>query len=137
MGAKDFTELYSWQRSKQLQVIVHELVTRPKAARERKFCEQIGDSADSAPRNIAEGFGRFEGKEFAQFLKVAIASLFETRNHLLDARERGFMTREECDAAVVLTRRAITAATRHRAYLLSPRNRISGGRSYKDRTPDL
>ncbi len=74
MGAKDFTELYSWQRSKQLQVIIHELIKRPMVARERKFCDQIGDSADSAPRNIAEGFGRFEGKEFAQFLKVAIAS---------------------------------------------------------------
>src|SRR5688500_13929557 len=123
MGVQDFTELYSWQRSTQLQVIVHALVKKPIVARDHKFCEQIGDSADSAPRNIAEGFGRFEGKEFAQFLKVAIGSLFETRNHVLDAVDRGFMTREECNAALILTRQAITAATRHRACLLSPRNR--------------
>ena len=133
MGAQDFTELYSWQRSTELQTFVHELIKRPAVARDRKFCDQIGDAAASAPRNIAEGFGRFEGKEFAQFLKVAIGSLFETRNHLLDAVERGFIDRKECDEAILLTRRAITAATRHRAYLLSPRNKISAQRSYRDR----
>ena len=39
----------------------------------------------SAARNLAEGFGHFNPREFASFTRIARAPYFETRNHLHDA----------------------------------------------------
>jgi four helix bundle protein len=122
MGAKDFTELVAWQLADEVKDWVCRLLERPAGARNRPFCLDADDAAASAPRNIAEGFGRFNGKEFAHFLKIAIASEMETRNNILDACKRGCITAEERDNAVGLSRRAVTAAARLRKYLLSSRN---------------
>ena len=129
--ARDFTELVAWQLARELKLVLAEITARPKVARDRKFCEQADDAGASAPRNIAEGFGRFDGKEFAQFLKIAVASEFETRNHILDAFDKKYISEEERDAAILLTRRAITAATRLRTYLLSPDNKKKARRTFK------
>jgi four helix bundle protein len=75
--ANDFTELVAWQLSGELKRLVLTIVERPKFA-DRNLCEQMVDSAGSAPRNIAEGFGRFHANEFAHFLRVAVGSRFET-----------------------------------------------------------
>jgi four helix bundle protein len=123
--ANDFTELVAWQLSVELRRLVLEFVERPRFAGDRRLSDQIVESASSAPRNIAEGFGRFHANEFAHFLRVALGSLFETRNHVLDACERGYITSAGRDQAVILSRRAIAATTRLRAYLLSPANRMS------------
>lgn len=120
--ARDFTELVAWQLSVELKRRVYEIARSGRSARDWKFVEQMTDAAASAPRNIAEGFGRFDPKEFAHFLKIAIASEHEVRNHLIDAFDRGYITKAERDDAVHLSRRAVTAATRLRAYLLSDRN---------------
>jgi four helix bundle protein len=62
------------------------------AARDFKFCDQIRDSAASAPRNISEGFGRYRPKEFAQYLGWARASLMETQSSLIEARQRNYVS---------------------------------------------
>jgi hypothetical protein len=72
--AKNFTELIAWQLARELKLSVYQLVKHPKMARDFRFIDQITDAAASGPRNIAEGFGRFNRKEFAHFLKIAIAS---------------------------------------------------------------
>jgi four helix bundle protein len=120
--ARDFTELVAWQLARELKLLAYELVKRPTVARDWKFVEQLSDSAASAPRNIAEGFGRFNRREFAHFLKIAIASEQEVRNHFIDAYDRGYITADERDDASALSRRAVTAAPRLRAYPLSDRN---------------
>jgi four helix bundle protein len=131
MGARDFTELTAWQLSKELHLLVLPVIARPAFFMARKLREQLDDAAASAPRNIAEGFGRFSGVEFAQFLKVALGSLAETRNHLMDARDRGYITEGEQKRADLQARRAIAATTALRSYLLSPRNKTSDRRTYK------
>jgi len=120
--AREFTELIAWQLARDLKLRVYELIKQPRVARDSAFVAQIVDAAASAPRNIAEGFGRFNRREFAHFLKIAIASEQEVRNHFIDACDRGYIDGSERDGAVELSRRAVTAATRLRAYLLSPRN---------------
>src|ERR1043165_6087450 len=59
MTAKDFTELVAWQRADELERFALEIIQRPKLSRDRDYCGQTSDAATSAPRNIAEGFGRF------------------------------------------------------------------------------
>jgi four helix bundle protein len=119
MGASDFTELVCWQLADELNRFMWPIIQRPDVKLHRRFCEQVEDAASSAPRNIAEGFGRYDHKEFAQFVKIALSSEQETRTNLLESFNKGFITKEERDAGLVLTKRAIAATARFRRYLLS------------------
>ena len=65
-----------------------------RAARDFRFRDDIRASAGSAPANIAEGFGRFRPRPFAQFLEYAKASLEETQDHLLEAKDRALIAAE-------------------------------------------
>jgi four helix bundle protein len=121
--------------SKELQRLVLSFLERPPLAHHFKLRDQMDDAVSSAPRNIAEGFGRFQGKEFAHFLKIALGSLAETQNHLLDARERGYITSDELERCRVLAKRAIAATTRLRKYLLSDRNTTSSSRTNGPKPP--
>ena len=72
MTAKDFTELVAWQRADELEQFALEIIKRPRLARDRDYCAQTSDAASSAPRNIAEGFGRFAPIQNANFVRIAI-----------------------------------------------------------------
>lgn len=119
-SAKDFTELIAWQRADDLERFVQEIIQRPLLARDSAYCSQASDAAASAPRNIAEGFGRFAPIQFANFLRIAIGSEVETKNHILKAWQRGAITDEEHWAGMLLCKRAIGAAIGLRRYQLSP-----------------
>jgi four helix bundle protein len=119
MGANDFTELICWQLAHELNRFIWPSIERPEVKRHRKLCEQMEDAAGSAPRNIAEGFGRYDHKEFAHFIKVALASEHETRANLIEACDKGFITQAERDAGLLLAKRAIAAAAKFRRYLMN------------------
>ena len=72
--ANEFTELVAWQRADELERFMLEIIKRPSVSRDKEFCEQTSGAAGSAPRNIAEGFGRFAPIQFANFLRIAIGS---------------------------------------------------------------
>lgn len=74
MTAKDFTELIAWQRADALEHFALEMIKRQPVADDPTFCRQTIDCASSAPRNIAEGHGRFAPVPFANFLRIAIGS---------------------------------------------------------------
>jgi len=126
--AKDFTELVAWQRADDLERFVQEIIKRPTLTRDRDFCEQAASAAGSAPRNIAEGFGRFAPIQFANFLRIAIGSELETRNQILKAWQRGAITDEEHCAGVILCKRAVAATVGLRRYLLTQEARANAKR---------
>ena len=107
MGAKKFDDLIAWQLAYKLQQEVFEFTAEPRVARDVKYCGQIRESTRSGSRNTAEGFGRFCPKEFSRFLRIAATSLHETKNHLLDGKDRGYLTEEKWDRLRRLTLRAI------------------------------
>lgn len=125
MTAKDFTELIAWQRADQLERFALEMIKRPVLARDQMFCEQTSDAAASAPRNIAEGHGRFAPAQFANFLRIAIGSEQETRNQIIKAWQRGAITDSEKQDGLLLSKRALSAAVRLRAYLQSEEARAN------------
>jgi four helix bundle protein len=84
MGVRRFEDLIAWQLAFQLQEEVFAFAASGPAARDVKYCDQIRESSRSATRNTAGGFGRYRPREFGHFLRIAGASLHETKNHLLD-----------------------------------------------------
>src|SRR4051812_14894961 len=90
--AKEFTELVAWQLSDELRRLMLAIVAQPHVARDFKYCDQSKDAARSAASNIAEGFGRYRHKDFARFVRIAIGSLHEVSDLLIDGHERGYVT---------------------------------------------
>jgi four helix bundle protein len=79
-----YRELAAWQLCVELRDKVLLLLKSGPAVRDFKFCDQLSDSVRSPPRNIAEGFGRYNPGEIAHFLGIARASLDETETSLRD-----------------------------------------------------
>jgi 4-hydroxy-tetrahydrodipicolinate synthase len=94
-GVSRFQDLVAWDLAHQLKLLVHQLCERPVIAKDFRFRDQLIDAAASAPRNLAEGFGRFRHADFARFARIAKASELEVLNHLIDACDRGYLTRGE------------------------------------------
>jgi four helix bundle protein len=115
--ARRFEDLIAWQLAHELQQEVFAFTDRFPTAQDVKFCNQIRESARSTTRNTAEGFGRYFPKEFWRFLRIAAASLHETKNHLHDARDRGFLSDTQHEHLVRLTIRAIAANISLQRYL--------------------
>jgi four helix bundle protein len=68
-------------------------------AKERfRLCGQAGRSASSIALNIAEGSGRRYRKEFAQYVRIAIGSLFETVANLELSTRLGYLSQSEFSA---------------------------------------
>jgi four helix bundle protein len=109
--ARSFTELAAWQLSNELKIGIYELIRTGPAQADLEFRNQIRNAAASAPRNIAEGFGRFYPKEFSQYLRIANGSLMETSNHLADGVDRRYFRRDDADRLQLLARRASSAVT--------------------------
>jgi four helix bundle protein len=108
-GVWRFQDLVAWRLAFDLKLKTDAICARPAVRRDFKFHTQLSDSAASAPRNIAEGFGRHFHPEFARFARIARASEIEVMNHLLDARSRGFINAKEYDDADHAARKALKA----------------------------
>ncbi len=76
------------------------MIAAPRVLSDRRFCEQVRDAVRSPPRNIAEGFARYNPAEFAQFLDVALGSLDELDNHLRDGAEQHYFTETAAGEAI-------------------------------------
>jgi four helix bundle protein len=115
--ARRFEDLIAWQVAVQLRDLVCRMTDEGPVLNDRRFRDQIRDSARSAPSNMAEGFARYDPPEFARFLNIARSSLAETQDHLMHGRDRKYFEEEDFRAAWRLTCRAIRASNRLHAYL--------------------
>jgi len=117
MGARHFSELRCWQLANALKREVYAFIANDPARKDRDFCDDIRDSARSAPANTAEGFGRDTHPEFARFLTIAHASLVETENHLSDALDCKYLSKSEWQRMTDLAKEAQHATAGLRTYL--------------------
>jgi len=111
VAVHDFRDLVAWRLSYELKCEVFTFTETGPAFKDFKYRDQIRDASASAPRNIAEGFGRFRPREFARFLEFARASLLETWNHLIDGRDRGYLDERGYPRLMNLARSALKATT--------------------------
>jgi four helix bundle protein len=111
MPVRDFRDLVCWQLSNELKCEVVAFTATGPSSRDFRYRDQIRDSAAAAPRDIAEGFGRFRPREFARFLEYARASLIETQSSLIDGRDRGYLSDSLYSRLYNLARAALKATT--------------------------
>ena len=89
---KGYRNLVVWQKAMELAKKVY-LVTRNFPEEEiYALTSQVRRSAVSVPGNIAEGKGRGTGKEFIQFLRIALGSLYELQTQLELSMRIGYIT---------------------------------------------
>jgi four helix bundle protein len=132
-GIKRFEDIDAWKLSVELRDVVYRMTEGGNVLKDARFRDQIRDSAASAPRNISEGFGRFEPKEFANFTRFAKASLMETQNHLIHGLEEKYFSLSDYDKAWRLSKRALGATRGLHRYLRSCRGRLPWDPRNKER----
>jgi four helix bundle protein len=79
---KSFKDLEVWKRSMDLVTQVYQLTLNFPGNEQYGLTSQMRRAAVSIPSNIAEGQGRHNPKEFAQFLYIAKGSLAELDTQL-------------------------------------------------------
>jgi four helix bundle protein len=131
MIAKRFEELICWQRMKELSVEVWKATDRPPASRDFDFRNEIRDASDSAQRNIAEGFGRYNPPVFANFLDFSRASALETKALLKKGLAVGYWAEDEFQRLDKLADRGLQTVARFQRYLRSPEAKRNAARRYR------
>jgi four helix bundle protein len=117
--AERFEDLVTWQRMFELSVEVWKFSANPPASRDFQYRDQIRDASDSAQRNVAEGFGRFDPPQFLYFLNVSRASALETQALLRKGLAVGYVSEAEFKRLNDLTERGLQALAKLQRYLRS------------------
>jgi len=83
-----YKDLKFWQKSFETTKLILALVRKlPHDTATRTVISQLVRSSGSVGANIAEGYGRFKGKEYARFIQMALGSANETDYWLLILKE--------------------------------------------------
>ncbi|XZF13093.1 four helix bundle protein [Chitinophagaceae bacterium MMS25-I14] len=95
---KSFTELDVWQQARFFKLDVYTLIQS--FPQEEKYCltDQLRRAARSIPANISEGYGRYTYKDQLHFCVQARGSLFECKNHIIDAADCNYISGSEQNA---------------------------------------
>jgi four helix bundle protein len=115
--AADFVDLLAWQEGVALVRAVVSAAPQVRGAGAEEFVDQMLGAAESVPANVAEGYGRGLGRDFARFLRIAAASAAEVENHVRVAEASG---RIEAEVALGL----VTRARRARALVVGLRRSV-------------
>ena len=89
-SAKRLEELIIWNLACELRDEIGERIAGGAGGRDWDFRDQIVRSSRSTAANIAEGFGHFRPRPFANHLRIAHASAMETLNHNKEADIKGY-----------------------------------------------
>lgn len=94
MGARTYRELKVWQLADRLRRQIIAMTSTEPARSDRTFCDSARDASSSVCRNLAEGFGRFSHRDFANFVRIALGSVGEVQDHLDEALAKQYVGEE-------------------------------------------
>ena len=109
-GFRDHEEFDAWQLANELRTRMRPILARPDLRNDFDLGKQLRRATKSPCPNIAEGFSRFNPRDFANFVRIAKASLSEFIDHMKEAEACGYTTPAETAELIVLARRARGAA---------------------------
>jgi four helix bundle protein len=117
-SAKKLEDLVVWQLACELRDAIAVVIARSAGDRNSDYRDQILRSSRSVPANVAEGFSHYKPRQFAKYLRIARASVMETRSHIYAGSPRYFSSAEK-DSVLRLTARILAAASSLIRYLES------------------
>jgi four helix bundle protein len=88
---RDFRKLNVWQRAHALALAAHRVLPASPVRGSGASRNQLLRAISSVPANIAEGCGKRTDAEFSRYLDIALGSAKESENHLLFARDMGWI----------------------------------------------
>lgn len=91
---KSFTSLIAWQEAHKLTLLIYKKIGMFPEHERFGLSDQLRRSVSSISANIAEGFGRQTQKDKVHFYHIANGSLTETQNHILVARDLGYLKQD-------------------------------------------
>jgi len=100
MKINSFEEIISWQKARELNLIIY---SHFKNSKDFSFRDQIQRASVSIMNNIAEGFERHGNKEFKNFLYISKGSCAEVRSMLYLSLDLEYMTKEKFSKTYELT----------------------------------
>lgn len=86
-----FKELEVWKRSHRLTLEIYSLTKDFPKEEKYRLTNQICRVASAIPTNIVEGRGRYNKKEFKQFI-YSTGSLEEIKHHLILAKDLEYLS---------------------------------------------
>src|SRR5262249_17083751 len=116
-GVRNHEDLIFWQLAEKLRQRVFAFTAKPAVAQHSDFCDDIRRSSRRAPAVISQGFYRFRPRDNANFVRMALGSLGETKNHLKEALKEKYVTEAEFRVCWRFAVRAVGAGNSYHAYL--------------------
>jgi four helix bundle protein len=103
----DFTTLDAWRKAREVKLFFYTEVI-PCLPVDEKFnlTTQIRKASVSSTANIAEGYGRYHYQEGIQFYRIARASLYELKDHLMSCNDLNFITSNAYEKGLTLIEEA-------------------------------
>lgn len=91
---QSFRDLDVWKIGHELVLDVYRSTSAFPEEERFGLVSQMRRAAVSVTSNVAEGFGRWSGKEKSRFYLIAKGSLIELHNQLIVSRDVGFLSGE-------------------------------------------
>lgn len=108
----NYKNLHIWQEGIKLARKIYEVTSTFPANEKFGIVSQMTRAAVSIPSNIAEGAGRNSKKDFANFLSIAIGSIFELHTQIAICEQIGYIKEakvKELDEQIFTLQQQITA----------------------------
>ena len=90
----DYRKLRVWETAHATRLAIYRATSVYPADERFSLVDQTRRAATSITSNIAEGAGHESSREYARFLTYAVASTNEVEDHLLLARDLGYISYE-------------------------------------------
>jgi four helix bundle protein len=92
---QSFTDLDVWKSARKLKIRIWNLVKNFPPEEKYRLCDQLIRSSRGVTSMIAEGHGKFTYKDKINYCIMGRGSLSETWNHLIDAIDSEYISKEE------------------------------------------
>jgi four helix bundle protein len=92
-----FERLDAWRLSHQLAIDLSRLARTFPADERFELAAPLRRAARSVPANLGEGVGSQSSATFLRHIWIALGSIAEVENHLICARDEGYITAETCE----------------------------------------
>lgn len=90
-----YKNLILWQHSMELVTSIYTVTKTFPESEKFNLISQFNRAVVSIPSNMAEGYGRESAKNYIQFLKISIGSVYEVETLLLISRNLNYLSSEK------------------------------------------